>query len=146
MLKYPERDGIRFVRHKIGIEHFVSSQRNDRQNNYDRNTAPQSALVIHECEANAQAIINISRKRLCKQASSETREAWQNFLESIKNIEPELYSVCVPECVYRNGFCPEFKSCGYNHTEEFEEELKKYIQGFEKQINNKTNINDTERN
>ena len=131
---------VHLVRHKIGIEHFVSSQRNDRQNNYDRNTAPQSALVIHECEANAQAIINISRKRLCKQASSETREVWQNFLESIKNIEPELYSVCVPECIYRNGLCPEFKTCGWNKTLEFENKLKQYIKGIENQVNPKTLI------
>lgn len=132
---------VHLVRHKIGIEHFVSSQRNDRQNNYDRNTTPQSALITHECESNAQAIINISRKRLCNQASKETREAWQKFLDSFKDEEPELYSVCVPECIYRNGLCPEFKTCGWNKTLEFENKLKQYIKGIESQINPKTNIN-----
>lgn len=132
---------VHIVRHKIGIEHFVTSQRNDRQNKYDRDKTPQSALITHECEANAQAIINISRKRLCNQASKETREAWQKFLDSFKDDEPELYSVCVPECIYRNGLCPEFKTCGWNKTLEFENKLKQYIKGIESQINPKTNIN-----
>ena len=30
-----------FVRHKYGVEHYVSSQRNDRQDKYDRREAPQ---------------------------------------------------------------------------------------------------------
>lgn len=99
-----------FVRHKYGIEHWVSTQRTDRTG-IDREALQQSALVTHESEANAQSIINISKTRLCMQASKETREAWQEFLESIKEKEPELYNVCVPSCVYRCS-CPEFKSCG----------------------------------
>jgi len=117
---------VHFVRHKFGIEHFVRSQRTDRTG-INRNELKQSELVTHECEANAQAIINISRKRLCNQASKETREAWKLFLESIKHEQPELYSVCVPECIYR-GFCPEMKGCGWNKTKEFEDKLKEYRQ------------------
>ena len=110
---------VHLVRHKIGIEHFVRTQRSDRTG-IDRNELPQGALVTHECVANPQSIINISRKRLCQQASKETREAWTLFLESIKLNHPELYSVCVPECVYR-GWCTEFKSCGYSLTSKFRE-------------------------
>jgi hypothetical protein len=123
------------VRHKFGIEHFVRSQRTDRTG-IDRNDLPQGNLVEHECEANAQAIINISRKRLCKQASKETRRAWQEFLNSFKDEEPELFNACVPECVYRNGLCPEFKTCGWNHTQTFKQRLAQYVEGFEKQISN----------
>ena len=130
---------VHFVRHKVGIEHFVSTQRSDRTG-VNRDEKPQGALVNHEVEANAHAIINISRKRRCRQASKETRDAWNAFLKKLELYEPELVSVCVPECVYRNGFCPEMKSCGWNKTKEFEEELKKYLQGFEKQINKNTSI------
>jgi hypothetical protein len=73
---------------------------------------PQSQLVTHECIANAQAIINISRKRLCAQASRETNKAWKLVLDAVKKELPELYNVCVPECIYR-GFCPELNSCGW---------------------------------
>ncbi|MBN2302616.1 MAG: thymidylate synthase ThyX [Lentisphaerae bacterium] len=115
---------VHFVRHKIGIEHFVSTQRTDRTG-FDRDQALQSALVSHECIADAQAIINISRKRLCRQASEETRTAWTLFLDELNKVEPELHNACVPECVYR-GFCPEQKSCGYVHTKAFKEMLQSY--------------------
>lgn len=119
---------VHFVRHKIGIEHFVRTQRTDRTG-INRNDLPQGTLVEHECEANAQAIINISRKRLCACASPETRETWKAFLETIKDIEPELYNICVPECIYR-GWCFEFNSCGYYKTEAFKKKLEEYRRGI----------------
>lgn len=85
----------------------------------------QSNLVEHEFLANAQALINISRKRLCNQASKETREAWKEILESIKGDQPELYTVCVPDCIYR-GWCYEYKSCGYHKTEQYQQRLIEY--------------------
>lgn len=119
-----------FVRHKFGIEHWVRTQRTDRTGN-DRNNIEQSATVEHECEANAQAIINISRKRLCRQASPETRQAWIEFLTSIEKEQPELVSVCVPDCIYR-GWCYEFKSCNYHLTDEYKKELSSYRQDINK--------------
>lgn len=115
---------VHFVRHKIGIEHWVSTQRTDRTG-IDRDKLPQGALVEHECEADAQALINISRKRLCSQASPETREAWKEVVEMIARHDPVLASVCVRECVYR-GFCPEMKPCGYTMTREYQNELLRY--------------------
>jgi hypothetical protein len=117
---------VHFVRHKIGIEHFVRTQRTDRTGT-KRDDIPQNAKVNHECVGNAQTIINISRKRLCSSASKETRDAWLLFLKNLKEIEPELYSVSVKECLYR-GFCPELICCGYVETEEFQVKLKEYRQ------------------
>lgn len=119
---------VHFVRHKFGIEHWVRTQRTDRTN-VNRDELTQGNVVEHEFEANAQAIINISRKRLCSQASKETREAWQAVLESIKDGQPELYSVCVPDCIYR-GWCYEFKSCGYHKTQQFNIRLNEYRDGI----------------
>ena len=130
---------VHFVRHKFGIEHFVSTQRTDRTG-VNRDDLKQSNLVNHEILINQQAIINISRKRLCSQASSETRKSWKEFLKSIEKYHPELVSVAVVECVYRNGFCPEYKSCGYNQTEKFEKELCKYVKDMEHQINSKLRL------
>jgi len=115
---------VHFVRHKIGIEHFVRSQRTDRTGK-NRDEIVQSALVDHECVASAQAIITISRKRLCRQASAETTQAWQAVLDALKEKDPNLVSICVPECVYR-GFCPELKCCGYCNTDKYQESLKNY--------------------
>lgn len=115
---------VHFVRHKFGIEHWVSTQRTDRTG-IQRDELPQNSLVKHECEANAQALINISRKRLCSQAAPETREAWLAVKDAVSKVDPILASVMVPECVYR-GFCPEMHSCGYCDTEAYQKELTEY--------------------
>jgi len=112
------------VRHKFGIEHWVRTQRSDRTG-VNRDELPQGALVEHECEANAQAIMFISRRRLCNQASPETRQAWQAVVDSLKTADPALASCCVPECIYR-GFCPELKPCGWINTDEAQKKLKEY--------------------
>lgn len=119
---------VHFVRHKIGIEHWVTTQRTDRTG-INRNELPQGALVNHACEANAQSLINISRKRLCNCASSDTRKAWQLVKNKVAKTEPELASCMVKECVYR-GFCPEMFSCGYYKTEAYKRELKEYRKGI----------------
>ena len=116
---------VHMVRHKFGIDHMVSTQRTDRTG-INRDDKKQGDLVDHSFTANAQAIINISRKRLCTCASKETREAWIEVIKEIEKVEPELASVCVRECVYRNGFCPEMFSCGYTETEMCKEEVEKY--------------------
>ena len=55
---------VHLVRHWLGIVHFVKTQRTDRTN-INRDELPQGALVNHAAEANSQALINISRRRLC---------------------------------------------------------------------------------
>lgn len=115
---------VHFVRHKNGIEHWVSTQRTDRTG-VDRDKKTQDSPVMHECEANAQALIFISRKRLCNQASPETRDAWMEVKQKVSEKDPVLGSVMVPECIYR-GFCPEFHSCGYANTEAFRRDLSEY--------------------
>lgn len=124
----PSWVSVHFVRHKIGIEHWVRSQRTDRTGE-DRTKLPQDNPVEHRIEVNAQALINISRKRLCRCASPETREAWQAVLDALKPIEPELVSACVPDCVYR-GWCYEYKTCGWFRTEAFTKRLEEYRAGI----------------
>lgn len=117
------------VRHHEGCEKFVHSQRTDRNEQLkglNRDELPQGLLNDMDMTCNAQSFINISRKRLCNCASKETREAWTAVIEYLKEIDPELASVCVPECIYR-GFCPEFdKCCGYCNTEAFKKRLEEY--------------------
>lgn len=123
---------VHIVRHWLGVSHWVSTQRSDRKEDIvPRDQIVQGAPVIHEMEMNAQAMINISRKRLCMLASPETRQAWKMGLDTIKEAEPELYSVCVKECIYR-GFCPEFKTCGYSNSINYTNELFEYRKGINK--------------
>ena len=117
------------VRHHEGCEKFVHSQRVDRNPalaELSRDDLPQGLLNDMDMTANAQALINISRKRLCSCASKETRDAWKQVIEEIRKIDPVLADKCVPECLYR-GFCPEFMNpCGYANTQKFQKDLERY--------------------
>ena len=97
-----------WVRHKW--ECFVRSQRSDRTG-VDRDKLPQDAPVDFTGEANAQALIDTMRKRLCYQASPETRAYAEDIKAKLRDVQPELSDVLVPNCVYRCG-CPEMQSCG----------------------------------
>ena len=117
------------VRHFIGFIPFVRSNRPDRNEEVKddlqvNRLTPTSAWF----SANAQALINVSRKRLCACASKETREVWQEVKNKVAEIDPIMASKMVKNCVYR-GFCPELCSCGYSKTSKFQEDLKLYREG-----------------
>lgn len=97
-----------WARHKF--EKFVKTQRTDRTG-VNRDDLPQGAKVTMTIEANSQHLIDAFRKRLCYQASSETRQYAEDFKFTLHDYEPELADVLVPNCVYRCG-CPEMKTCG----------------------------------
>lgn len=102
---------VHLVRHKVGVEWYVRSRRDDRNDNpVPRAEMPQGAPVSLTMVANAQALISISRKRLCRKASPETREVWEAVRVAIRGIDPAMAAVMVPECSYR-GLCPEMRPC-----------------------------------
>lgn len=117
----PNFVSVHLVRHKHGVEHFVQTQRDDRTG-VDRNERSQTDPVNHFMDVNAQALINISRKRLCRQSHRDTRVAWK---DALKQVDPFICNVCVPECIYR-GFCPEMKPCGYSDTDVYKDRLSLY--------------------
>ena len=132
----------------MGCEKFVNSQRQDINNDVENITKTiidvltkegllrdgwrerdymfQGEENIMEMTCNAQSFINISRKRLCRCASPETRKAWELVIEFLKEVAPVLASKCAPECIYR-GFCPEKRRCcGYVNTKAYKKQLKEY--------------------
>ena len=121
---------MHFCRHHIGVEKFVSTQRTDRTGE-DRNCKSQDSPVRLQMNCNAQAMINISRKRLCMCASKETREIWNMVLNKLYKIDKPLHDCCVPECVYR-GHCPEYKGCGFDNSPIFREAINEYQNKGEK--------------
>ena len=88
------------VRHHVGVEKWVRTQRTDRT----------------PCP---------STPWLCSQASVETREVMEAIKKEVEKKDPIMAEVMVKECVYR-GYCPEMWSCGYDKTEKFKEEVEKY--------------------
>ncbi len=99
---------VHFVRHKFGIEHYVKSQRVNPERGEERQDAP----VNHVMDLNAQALVNMSRKRLCYKADPKTRVVMEQIAEEIGKVDPVLREFLVPDCLYRNG-CHELQSCGY---------------------------------
>ena len=99
------------VRHHVGVNWYVQSQRNDRQDKYDRNKAPQDAPVTVRVSINAEALMNLANKRLCMQASPETRAIVKEMCRLAEEKTPELKGLLVPNCV-RMRKCEEMYPCG----------------------------------
>lgn len=101
-----------FVRHHQGCEKFVGTERTDRTG-VDREERSQMNPVPMEMDANIQALINISAKRLCMCADPTTREYWEVLVEEIKNYDEDIYWALVPQCI-RCGSCVEpFSKCQF---------------------------------
>jgi hypothetical protein len=96
---------VHLVRHSVGVSHYVTSKRTDRGGN---GKETRRTPVNHGMLINAQTLINMARKRLCGQASEETRQVMQMIKA---NLPHDLQEFLVPECVYRGG-CHEDKPCG----------------------------------
>lgn len=115
-MEIPYWVSVHFVRHHIGVNHYVQTQRNDRQEKYDRTQAPQGEMVSHIMSVNAQELVFMAHKRLCRQASEETRKVMEEIVRQVIELHPEFKDVLVPLCYYRGGLCTEFYPCGYNKT------------------------------
>lgn len=99
------------VRH-VHATPFVKTQRNDRQSNYDRGEVLQSQPVNFCWYMNAQELMVIAHKRLCTQASPETRQVVTEICRQVEEINPEFKGLLVPNCVYKGYTCTEFQPCG----------------------------------
>lgn len=115
-MQVPYYVSVHFCRHFTGVTHFVQSQRNDRQENYDRTKAPQDSMVYHIMYVNAQELMFMSRRRLCTQADSFTRDVMVEICKQVEEVSPEFVGTLEPMCSYRGGRCTEFHCCGLNQT------------------------------
>ena len=80
---------VHLCRH-LHAQPYVKTQRNDRQTEYDRNSAPQDALVNMIWDMNAEELMTIMNKRLCKLASEETRLVVQMMRNQVLEKYPEI--------------------------------------------------------
>ena len=71
MKDIPTFVSVHLVRHTVGVIHFVKSNRDDRNGEPNAN---RDTPVNHMMIANAQAIINMARKRLCSKSHIDTQE------------------------------------------------------------------------
>lgn len=103
----PSFVSVHLVRHKHGVEHFVESNRDDRGGDEQANRL---TPVRHLMICNAQALINMARKRLCYASHKTTVGVFARVRNAVRRVDPALADYMVPECVAR-GYCPELKPC-----------------------------------
>ena len=96
----------------VHAQPYIRSQRNDRQTEYDRNAARQDAPVNMILDVNAEELMVIANKRLCRQASTETQEVVRWMCQLVLDVCPEFDGMLVPMCEYHGGKCHEMKPCG----------------------------------
>lgn len=94
-------------------------------NRFDRYAPTDLACLI-----NAEAIINMSHKRLCAKASKETREIWIKVISELAKVDPCLIEHCLPPCV-ASGLCREPKSCGFTNSDLYKQQRESYLRIFE---------------
>ncbi len=124
-LQIPHWVVVHWVRHKW--EKFVATQRTDRTG-INRHTLSQDAPSDMTGEANIQNLIDTNRKRLCFQASKETRECAEDLKVTIhEEVDKYIADVFVPNCIYRGG-CSEFDSADLNRCKFYENFVKKHGQ------------------
>ena len=102
---------VHLCRH-VHAQPYVKTQRNDRQTDYDRNSAPQNAPVDMMWSVNGEELITIANKRLCNLASKETRKLVQMICRAVTEVCPEFKEELVPMCVRNGGVCYEMFPCG----------------------------------
>lgn len=109
-MEIPYFCSVHFVRHHIGVNHYVQTQRTDRTG-IKRDEKSQGEIVSHIMSVNAQELIFMAHKRLCLQASEETRMIMKEIVKKVVEVAPYMKEVLVPMCVYRNGKCDEMFPC-----------------------------------
>ena len=107
----PSWVSVHLARH-VHAQPYVKSQRNDRQNAYDRNKAPQDAPVSMIWDINGEELMAIANKRLCMKASPETRAVVREMCELVKIVSPVFEQFLVPMCEYHGNTCHEMQPCG----------------------------------
>lgn len=100
------------VRHHVGFQPYVKTQRNDRQSEYDRTKAPQDAPVDMIISLNAEALITLAKKRLCAAAAPETRAVVFEMCQLAMESNPEFNGLLRPACEWQGMECHEMFPCG----------------------------------
>lgn len=100
-----------FARH-IHARPYIQSQRNDRQNKYDRRKAPQDAPVTMIWSMEAEELMIVFNKRLCAMADIATQTVVEAMRSLVLSHAPYMHGLMAPMCEYLGGICYEPRGCG----------------------------------
>ena len=108
-MQIPYYVSVHLCRH-VHAQPYVSTQRNDRQDEYDRRKAPQDTPVTMAFSVNAEELLTIASKRLCSKADMFTQEVIHRCCELVEEKYPEFKGLFGPPCVIY-GQCFEIFPC-----------------------------------
>jgi hypothetical protein len=107
---------VHYVRHHIGVQFYVKSQRTDREGSKgDRNKDPQDTLIDMMFDINANALLTMAQARLCTKAAPETQEVMKSIRHDFLNHSCEYDNILGmamrPPCKWYEK-CFEPQPCG----------------------------------
>lgn len=108
-MEIPYYVSVHLARH-IHAQPYIKSQRNDRQSQYDRDAARQDTIVNMIWDMNAEELMVIANKRLCRLADAKTRAVVDEMCRQVQEKCPEFEGLLVPMCEYAG--CKEMYPCG----------------------------------
>jgi len=101
-----------FVRHNQGVQFHVKSQRTEQ----DRANLPQGALINMLFDANVQALLNMSKARLCYKADDNAKSLMKKVKYALifegDEHDKVLGKLLMKPCQWYPGLCSEPKPCG----------------------------------
>lgn len=109
LVNIPYYVSVHLARH-IHAQPYIMSQRNDRQDKYDRNEAPQNAPVNMIWDMNAEEMLTIFNKRLCNLCDPTTKRVVELMRECVIQHDDIYTDLAVPNCQYL-GRCNEMFPC-----------------------------------
>ena len=110
----PSYVATHFVRHHVGVQPYVKSQRDDRNKHaIPRSEQHQGTPVNMILDINVNSLLDMAKARLCGKADEITR-AWMVAMRTILTNMDEYDQIVAkwmrPPCEWHNE-CFEFKSC-----------------------------------
>lgn len=119
----PSYVAMHLVRH-VTIVPFVKSNRSDRRKKSDERLSLEIKTVDDLIDTarnipvrmdficNAEAMLNMSYKRLCYKSSRDTRWVMNAIRTEVQRVDYDLAYRMVPQCIKKRN-CEELKTCGY---------------------------------
>ncbi len=104
----PSNLATHLARH-VHAQPYISSLRPDRQDVMDGDNAPRNTPVNMIYDVNAEELMVIANKRLCKTARKETQDIVRDMCRLAEIATPEFNGLLVPMCKY--GRCHEMYPC-----------------------------------
>lgn len=105
----PSWTSVHLIRHHIGVQPYVKSQRDDRnKNSVPRDEKPQGEFINMMFDINANALLTMAQARLCLQASKETREVLKLLKEEMLSSEDPYDQILAK---YMKPSCEWYSKC-----------------------------------